>query len=144
MVSTVRILGICCSLRRQSYHRLALRAPAESLKEDATIETFHINGISRYNQDLEHRPPRVIELKQRLRESGAVLFATPEYNHSVPGAAGGHDVASGGTIRQGLPFDRRYGRRADRPTNGEFGGMDPPAGCGEAALRPRDHEAVKA
>jgi chromate reductase, NAD(P)H dehydrogenase (quinone) len=47
---------------------------------------FEIEGIPGFNQDLEKDPPGpVVELKRRIRESDAILFATPEYNYSVPG-----------------------------------------------------------
>src|SRR5262249_16291037 len=39
-----------------------------------------------FNQDLEREPPAaVVELKRRVRAADAILFATPEYNHSFPG-----------------------------------------------------------
>jgi chromate reductase len=31
------------------------------------------------------QPEAVVDLKRRIAEADAVLFATPEYNHSVPG-----------------------------------------------------------
>jgi chromate reductase, NAD(P)H dehydrogenase (quinone) len=82
----VRILGIPGSLRRSSYNKWALRAAQQLVPDDATIEIFELHGIPPYNQDEEHTlPPRVVDLKARLREADAVLFATPEYNYSVPG-----------------------------------------------------------
>jgi chromate reductase len=39
-----------------------------------------------FDQDIEaHLPPRVVELKAAVRAADAVLFATPEYNFSIPG-----------------------------------------------------------
>ena len=47
---------------------------------------FDLEGIPGFNQDDEKSPPaKVVDLKQRIRESDAVLFVTPEYNYSVPG-----------------------------------------------------------
>ena len=86
MANPVRILGICGSLRRQSYNLSALRAAAQVLPDGASLEVFDLNGIPPYNSDVESDPPaRVVELKRRLRETDAVLFASPEYNYSVPG-----------------------------------------------------------
>ncbi len=50
------------------------------------IDVFDLEGIPPYNQDLDQQPPpRVTELKARIRASDAVLIATPEYNYSIPG-----------------------------------------------------------
>ncbi|MGA1993751.1 MAG: NAD(P)H-dependent oxidoreductase [Bryobacteraceae bacterium] len=81
-----RILGIAGSLRQGSYNRAALRAAARLAPEGVTLEVFDLDGIPPYNQDEETRPPaRVAELKARIRAADAILFATPEYNYSIPG-----------------------------------------------------------
>ena len=86
MSKPIHILGIAGSLRRQSFNRGLLRAAAELLPEGATLELFDINGIPGFSEDDEQNPPaEVIELKQRIRAADAILFATPEYNYSVPG-----------------------------------------------------------
>jgi chromate reductase, NAD(P)H dehydrogenase (quinone) len=86
MIEQIRILGIAGSLRKESYNRSVLRAATELVPEDAVIEIFEIDGLPGFNQDDEESPPaKVTELKQRIRESDAVLFVTPEYNYSVPG-----------------------------------------------------------
>jgi chromate reductase len=80
------ILGIPGSLRRASFNRAALRAAQQLTPADATLEVFTLDGIPPFNQDEEQPlPPRVAELKARVRAADAVLFATPEYNYSVPG-----------------------------------------------------------
>jgi chromate reductase, NAD(P)H dehydrogenase (quinone) len=86
MAKNIRILGIAGSLRKTSYNRFALHAAQELAPQDADIEIFELDGIPPYNQDEEHRPPpKVVELKKKIREADAVLFVTPEYNYSVPG-----------------------------------------------------------
>ena len=86
MSKPVRILGIAGSLRRASYNRAALRAAAQLVPPDATLDIFELDGIPGFNQDEEQNPPaKVVELKRRIREADAVLFVTPEYNYSVPG-----------------------------------------------------------
>jgi chromate reductase, NAD(P)H dehydrogenase (quinone) len=86
MNKPVRILGIAGSLRRESYNRAALRAAAQLVPPDATLDIFELDGIPGFNQDEEQNPPaKVVELKRRIREADAVLFVTPEYNYSVPG-----------------------------------------------------------
>lgn len=86
MSKPVRILGIAGSLRRESYNRAALRAATQLAPEGATIDVFEIDGLPGFNQDEEQSPPaKVVELKNRIRESDAILIVTPEYNYSVPG-----------------------------------------------------------
>lgn len=82
----VKILGIAGSLRKGSYNRAALRAAQKGTPDGAEIELFDLEGIPPFNQDMESTPPeRVRELKDKVRASDAVLFATPEYNYSVSG-----------------------------------------------------------
>jgi chromate reductase len=82
----VTILGIAGSLRRDSYNRAALRVAQTLTPENSKIAIFEIDGIPLYNQDEEKNlPAKVVELKARIRAADAVLFATPEYNHSVAG-----------------------------------------------------------
>jgi chromate reductase len=86
MNGSVRILGIPGSLRKASFNRAALRAAAELLPPDASLEIFDLEGIPPFSEDDEQSlPPRVAGLKARIREADAILIATPEYNYSVPG-----------------------------------------------------------
>jgi chromate reductase len=86
MSKPIRILGIAGSLRWASYNRAALRAATELVPEGATIDIFEIDGLPGFSEDEEQNPPaKIMELKRRIRESDAVLFATPEYNYSIPG-----------------------------------------------------------
>ena len=86
MADNVTILGIAGSLRKDSYNRAALRAAQKLAPEGATIEIFEINDIPPFNQDDEQHPPqKVTELKTKVRAADAILFVTPEYNYSIPG-----------------------------------------------------------
>jgi chromate reductase, NAD(P)H dehydrogenase (quinone) len=86
MNGIVRILGIPGSLRKASFNRAALRAAQQLVPADATLEIFDLDGIPPFSEDDERSlPPRVVELKARIREADAILIATPEYNYSVPG-----------------------------------------------------------
>ncbi|HUO88039.1 MAG TPA: NAD(P)H-dependent oxidoreductase [Rhizomicrobium sp.] len=80
------ILGIAGSLRRGSHNRALLRAAQSLAPEGTRLEIADIDGIPLFNQDLERQPPAaVVDLKARIRAADAILFATPEYNHSIPG-----------------------------------------------------------
>jgi chromate reductase, NAD(P)H dehydrogenase (quinone) len=84
----IRVLGIAGSLRRESYNRRLLAAARALAPQAMAIEIFDLAPIPLYNGDLdteEGRPEAVVRLKRAITESDALLFATPEYNHSVPG-----------------------------------------------------------
>ena len=85
---SLRVLGIPGSLRGGSYNRRLLEAAREMAPDGIEIEVFDLAGIPLYDADLDTdgaRPAAVERLKTSIGEADAVLFATPEYNHSVPG-----------------------------------------------------------
>jgi chromate reductase, NAD(P)H dehydrogenase (quinone) len=82
MSRPIQIIGIAGSLRRSSYNRAVLRAAAQLLPQDVTLDIFELDGIPGFNQDEEQNPPdKVAELKKRIRAAEAVLIVTPEYNY---------------------------------------------------------------
>jgi chromate reductase, NAD(P)H dehydrogenase (quinone) len=84
----MRVLGISGSLRRDSLNSALLRAAAERLPAGAELVEFDgLREIPPYDSDVEEggTPAPVQELREAIRESDAVLIATPEYNHSIPG-----------------------------------------------------------
>ncbi len=84
----MRVLGISGSLRRDSYNKALLLAAAERLPAGAELVEFErLAEIPPYDTDLEEAgtPPAVEELRRAVRAADAVLVATPEYNHSIPG-----------------------------------------------------------
>ena len=84
----MRVLGITGSLRRDSYNHALLREAAERLPAGVEFVEFERLGeLPPYDADLEEgvAPAAVEELRQAMREADAVLVATPEYNHSIPG-----------------------------------------------------------
>jgi chromate reductase len=86
MSSPFTILGIPGSLRKASFNRLALVAAQQLLPPGATMEIAGLDNIPLFNQDEEATPPEAVAiLKQKIRAGDAILIATPEYNHSVPG-----------------------------------------------------------
>ena len=83
----MKVLGIAGSLRRGSYNRRLLRAAAEALPPGVAFEEFERFGdVPLFNEDRElFTPEPVLALREAIRDADAVLIATPEYNHSIPG-----------------------------------------------------------
>jgi chromate reductase len=84
----MRVLGISGSLRSGSLNSALLRAAAERLPAGAELVEFERLGeVPPYDEDIElaATPAVVEELRQAVRSADAVLIATPEYNHSIPG-----------------------------------------------------------
>jgi len=85
-VENIRILGIVGSLRKGSYNCSALKAAQELLPPNVLLELMELTGIPVFEQDNELTPPpAVVKFKQKILAADAILFATPEYNYSVPG-----------------------------------------------------------
>ncbi len=84
----MRILAISGSIRRDSHNTRLLRHLAEQAPPRTDIEIWEgLKSIPPYDQDddLEPAPAPVAELRAAVAEADGLLFATPEYNSSVPG-----------------------------------------------------------
>ncbi|MCL4374805.1 NAD(P)H-dependent oxidoreductase [Patescibacteria group bacterium] len=83
----IKILGIAGSLRKGSINQAALRAAQDLVPKNATLDIFaSLKDMPPFNQDQETNLPEVVKrFKSAIRRSDAVLFATPEYNYSIPG-----------------------------------------------------------
>lgn len=83
----LKILGFAGSLRRGSYNRALVRAARELVPERMRIEVFELDGIPLFNADVEAEgfPEPVRAFHQTIAEADALLIATPEYQHGVPG-----------------------------------------------------------
>jgi chromate reductase len=82
------VLGISGSLRGDSYNTQLLRTARELAGEDVELELWHgLKEIPPYDadDDVEPAPAAVARLRAAVAGADAVLFATPEYNSSVPG-----------------------------------------------------------
>jgi chromate reductase, NAD(P)H dehydrogenase (quinone) len=87
----MRILAVSGSLRAGSHNTALLRAAIEAAPEGVEVELFDPAGIAAlplYDQDLDtaDAPEAVDRLREAWGSADAILFATPEYNGSVPGA----------------------------------------------------------
>jgi chromate reductase, NAD(P)H dehydrogenase (quinone) len=83
-----RILGISGSLRRDSHNTSLLRAAAEAAGPEVELEVYDgLKDVPPYDEDddVHPRPGSVARLNAAIASADAVLFATPEYNSSIPG-----------------------------------------------------------
>jgi len=75
------------SLRKESFTRKTVRALQEVAPAGLKLEIVEIGHLPFYNEDLEaDPPPQWVEFRNKVRGVDAVLFASPEYNRSVPAA----------------------------------------------------------
>ena len=84
----MKILAVSGSLRADSYNTSLLRAAAEVAPAGVELEPWEgIGELPVYDQDLEsgEAPAAVARLRADWEAADAILFATPEFNGSVPG-----------------------------------------------------------
>ena len=84
------------SLRQDSLNRKMAAALARMAPPSLHLAIVEIGNLPLFNQDEEADPPPAsAAFKARIARADAVLFVTPEYNRSVPGALkNALDVAS--------------------------------------------------
>lgn len=86
LMEKVSVLGFAGSLRKDSYNKALLRAAVELAPAEVGIETFDLEGIPPFNQDLEKQAPESVRnFKAKIKAADALLIVTPEYNYSIPG-----------------------------------------------------------
>ncbi len=84
----MKVLGISGSLRRDSHNAKLLRAAGDLLPPGVELEVWEgLKAVPPYDADDDggDRDWSLVSLDAAIRDADAVLFATPEYNHSVPG-----------------------------------------------------------
>jgi chromate reductase, NAD(P)H dehydrogenase (quinone) len=75
------------SLRKESLNRKMANALIAMAPATLKLTIHEIGHLPLFNQDFEaDLPPVIVEFKAKLSAADAVLFITPEYNRSVPGA----------------------------------------------------------
>jgi chromate reductase, NAD(P)H dehydrogenase (quinone) len=85
----VQILAVCGSLQRNSGNLTLLRQAQALAPEGVDVLLFDgLRELPHFNPDLETNgeQPAVAEWRRALQASAAVLIASPEYGHSLPGA----------------------------------------------------------
>lgn len=86
-MSKVKVAVLVGSLRKQSFNRRLALAVAKLAPEDFEFEYPRIDTLPLYNQDFDtDYPAEGRRIKQQVESADALLFVTPEYNRSIPGA----------------------------------------------------------
>ena len=85
--SSIKLLGISGSLRKQSYNSGALNAITSLLPDGMTFTTADLSSLPFYSADVEQRglPDAVQRFRAEVAAADALIFAVPEYNFSLPG-----------------------------------------------------------
>ena len=84
----MKILAVSGSLRADSLNTKLLQAAAELASDEVEFEVWDgLKAVPPYDQDDEDGSPplAVARLRSAVAAADAVLFATPEYNASIPG-----------------------------------------------------------
>lgn len=87
-MSDKKVAVIVGSLRAAAYSRMLARSLQELAPPSMTLSFVEIGELPHYNQDLETDAPPAgwTHFRRQIQASDAVLFVTPEYNRSMPGA----------------------------------------------------------
>lgn len=80
----MKIVAMVGSNRKESYNMKLVRYMQERYVNDVEIEILPIDELPFYNQDHELDPPELVKImREKIKESDGILFATPEYNASI-------------------------------------------------------------
>lgn len=83
----MNVLAISGSLRRDSYNTMLLRSATPLAPADATVVLWDgLKDVPPFDEDDEaSEPAAVARMRAAVAGADAILFATPEYNSSIPG-----------------------------------------------------------
>jgi chromate reductase, NAD(P)H dehydrogenase (quinone) len=82
-METMKVLGICGSLRRQSTNMNLLRYAREHAPSGMQIEIADLSAVPFYNVDISEKPAAVQTLLSKIGQADALLLACTEYNYSM-------------------------------------------------------------
>jgi len=86
MTASFKVAILVGSLRKDSLTRKVAKALIETAPDSLACSIVEIGDLPVYNEDLEADAPAPwTRFRQEIAVAQAVIFATPEYNRSVPG-----------------------------------------------------------
>jgi chromate reductase, NAD(P)H dehydrogenase (quinone) len=83
-----KILGVSGSLRKDSWNTKLLRVAGQLLPPGVELELYeNLKAVPPYDEDDDRgsAPAAAADFRNAIADADGVLFATPEYNSSVPG-----------------------------------------------------------
>ncbi len=82
-----KVAVIVGSLRKESFNRKVAKTLMLLAGPKLDMEIVEIGQLPLYNEDIDVTPPPLYtEFREKIKGFDGVLFVTPEYNRSVPGA----------------------------------------------------------
>jgi len=84
----VKVVAISGSTRRQSFNTSLLRTAAEVAPDDVELVLWDgLKELPHYDEDDDGTPHAAVDgLRSAIEDADGILFATPEYNSSIPGS----------------------------------------------------------
>jgi chromate reductase len=129
LADVIKVLGISGSLRDNSYNTALLEATADMFPPNMKMQIADIGSLPLYDPDMKPYPPLVVEdFIDEIEEADAIIFATPEYNHSVSGA-----------LKNAIDWASRTFGRAKSVLDGKPAGIVGVATGGYGTVRGQQH-----
>jgi chromate reductase len=131
LVERLKLLAISGSLRRDSYNRKALQIAkqfASELGGEVSEADLKQLALPVYDEDIENAglPQGVVQLKAAVEAADALLIASPEYNHSIPGG-----------LKNAIDWLSRGKNSLDGKVAALFGASSGPYGTARAQIHTR-------
>ena len=82
-MDTLKVLGVCGSLRRQSTNLGLLKYARENAPLGLAVKLAELTDVPFYNADLQPMPEPAQKLLADIEQADALLLACPEYNYSI-------------------------------------------------------------
>ena len=82
-MKSMKVLGICGSLRQQSTNLGLLKYARENTPKGMEVKLADLTDVPFFNSDLTDVPSSVQRLLDDIEQADALLLACPEYNYSM-------------------------------------------------------------
>lgn len=127
----MKLIAISGALRKASTNTGLTRALIDVAPTHVKIDLATLHGIPLYDGDVESasgKPQAVKDLDARIRAADGIIFATPEYNFSVPGV-----------LKNATDWLSRGGSPVKWKCVGVIGAADGPLGTGRSQYHLRQN-----